>query len=120
MTRLAWHVADMLELPFDSASFDAVIEKGTMDVLFVDNDSPWSPPPKVCARVARMLDETHRCNPLFLCFPSQDLLSCCCMPVLLAGLALMFVSLSVARCPPFPFTRHHPLLAYNQGGDLGK
>jgi hypothetical protein len=67
MGQLAWHVADMLELPFDSASFDAVVEKGTMDVLFVDNDSPWSPRPEVCARVERMLDETHRCRPLNLC-----------------------------------------------------
>ena len=67
MGQLAWRVADMLELPFDSASFDTVIEKGTMDVLFVDNDSPWSPRQEVCARVKRMLDETHRCRPLNPC-----------------------------------------------------
>ena len=50
----------MLDLPFNSASFDVVIEKGTMDVLFVDNDSPWDPRPEVRARVSQMLDETHR------------------------------------------------------------
>lgn len=59
----------MLELPFGAGAFDAVIEKGTMDVLFVDNDSPWEPRPEVCARVKRMLDETHRC---------ACLLSSCC------------------------------------------
>ncbi|EIE27069.1 S-adenosyl-L-methionine-dependent methyltransferase [Coccomyxa subellipsoidea C-169] len=60
MGAIEWRVADMLDLPFADGSFDAVIEKGTMDVLFVDNDSPWSPRPEVCARVHRMLAETHR------------------------------------------------------------
>ena len=60
MDSLKWQVADMLSLPFQDGVFDAVIEKGTMDVLFVDNDSPWEPRPEVCERVARMLDETHR------------------------------------------------------------
>ena len=62
MADIAWREGDMLDLPFESASFDAVIEKGTMDVLFVDNDSPWDPRPEVRARVTRMLDETHRCR----------------------------------------------------------
>ena len=61
MGAIEWHVADMLDLPYADGSFNAVIEKGTMDVLFVDNDSPWSPRPEVCARVHRMLAETHRC-----------------------------------------------------------
>lgn len=57
---LKWQVADMLSLPFQADTFDAVIEKGTMDVLFVDNDSPWDPNPEVRSRVLTMLDETHR------------------------------------------------------------
>lgn len=61
MPGIAWEVADMLALPFQPGAFDAVIEKGTMDVLYVDNDSPWEPRPEVCARVKQMLDETHRC-----------------------------------------------------------
>jgi hypothetical protein len=60
MDSMRWQVADMLSLPFQDRAFDAVLEKGTMDVLFVDNDSPWEPRPEVCERVARMLDETHR------------------------------------------------------------
>jgi len=60
MDSLKWQVADMLSLPFQAEAFDAVIEKGTMDVLFVDNDSPWDPNPKVRSRVLQMLDETHR------------------------------------------------------------
>ncbi len=60
MDSLKWQVADMLSLPFQAEDFDAVIEKGTMDVLFVDNDSPWDPKPEVQSRVLQMLDETHR------------------------------------------------------------
>lgn len=58
-----WHVlqvADMLDLPYPDSSFNAVIEKGTMDVLFVDNDDPFSPKAEVRQRVFQMLDETHR------------------------------------------------------------
>ena len=60
MTSLKWQVADMLSMPFPAGAFDAIIEKGTMDVLFVDNDSPWDPNPEVRSRVLTMLDETHR------------------------------------------------------------
>lgn len=60
MHSLSWQVADMLELPFGDQQFDAVLEKGTMDVLFVDNDSPWNPRAEVCTRVHKMLEDTHR------------------------------------------------------------
>ena len=63
MRSLEWQVADMLSLPFQRGIFDAVIEKGTMDVLFVDNESPWDPTPEVRSRVLTMLDETHRYAP---------------------------------------------------------
>eukprot|EP00898_Chlorokybus_atmophyticus_P000149 jgi/Chlat1/1134/Chrsp111S08644 len=58
--RLKWHVADMLDLPFGDATFDVVIEKGAMDVLFVDNRSPWDPSAAVLERVDRMLSSIHR------------------------------------------------------------
>lgn len=51
----------MLDLPYADATFDVVIEKGTMDVLFVDNDNPFDPKVEVRQRVFQMLDETHRC-----------------------------------------------------------
>lgn len=60
MDSLQWEVADMLSLPFADGSFDIVLEKGTMDVLYVDNDSPWTPRPEVVTRVHQMLGETHR------------------------------------------------------------
>ncbi|KAL3144077.1 hypothetical protein ABBQ32_003872 [Trebouxia sp. C0010 RCD-2024] len=58
--KIKWQVADMLDLPYPDSSFNAVIEKGTMDVLFVDNDDPFSPKAEVRQRVFQMLDETHR------------------------------------------------------------
>ncbi|XP_062183459.1 uncharacterized protein LOC133887497 isoform X2 [Phragmites australis] len=45
--------ADMLDLPF-------VIEKGTMDVLFVDSGDPWNPNPATVTNVMKMLEGIHR------------------------------------------------------------
>lgn len=58
--ELKWEVADMLSLPYPASSFDIVLEKGTMDVLFVDSDSPWHPQAEVCERVHKLLAEVHR------------------------------------------------------------
>lgn len=63
VSGVKWLEADMLALPFADGSFDVVVEKGTMDVLFVDNESPWDPSPAVRERVEKMLDETHRWVP---------------------------------------------------------
>lgn len=50
----------MLDMPYANQTFDVVIEKGTMDVLFVDNNQPFDPKAEVKHRVFKMLDETHR------------------------------------------------------------
>ena len=50
----------MLALPFPDNHFDVVIEKATMDVLFVENDDPFDPKEEVKQRVFQMLNETHR------------------------------------------------------------
>ncbi|KAL7118858.1 hypothetical protein ACP275_02G027000 [Erythranthe tilingii] len=52
--------ADMLDLPFEDEYFDVVIEKGTMDVLFVDSGDPWNPEPVTVSRVMAMLEGIHR------------------------------------------------------------
>ncbi|KAL3843478.1 hypothetical protein ACJIZ3_000881 [Penstemon smallii] len=52
--------ADMLDLPFDNECFDVVIEKGTMDVLFVDSGDPWNPEPVTVSKVMAMLNDVHR------------------------------------------------------------
>lgn len=58
--EIKWQVADMLDMPYANQTFDVVIEKGTMDVLFVDNNQPFDPKAEVKHRVFKMLDETHR------------------------------------------------------------
>ncbi|KAJ9561006.1 hypothetical protein OSB04_006166 [Centaurea solstitialis] len=51
---------DMLNLSFADESFDVVIEKGTMDVLFVDSGDPWNPRPEAVKRAMAMLQGVHR------------------------------------------------------------
>ncbi|KVI10783.1 hypothetical protein Ccrd_010851 [Cynara cardunculus var. scolymus] len=51
---------DMLDLSFADESFDVVIEKGTMDVLFVDSGDPWNPRPEAVNRAMTMLQGVHR------------------------------------------------------------
>ncbi|GAB2291234.1 hypothetical protein Dimus_025490 [Dionaea muscipula] len=53
-------VADMLDLPFGTETFDVVIEKGSMDVLFVDSGDPWNPRPEAVSKVMSMLQGVHR------------------------------------------------------------
>ncbi|KAL0356752.1 UNVERIFIED_CONTAM: putative E3 ubiquitin-protein ligase ARI1 [Sesamum calycinum] len=52
--------ADMLDLPFGDECFDVVVEKGTMDVLFVDSGDPWNPEPATVSKVMAMLEGVHR------------------------------------------------------------
>ncbi|CAN1183567.1 EEF1A lysine methyltransferase 4 [Linum perenne] len=52
--------ADMLDLPFGNECFDVVIEKGTMDVLFVNSGDPWKPKPETVKQVRTMLEGVHR------------------------------------------------------------
>ena len=59
LSDIKWMEADMLALPFADAAFDVVLEKGTMDVLFVDS-SAWDVPAEVQQRVTQMLTEAHR------------------------------------------------------------
>ena len=75
MHSLKWRTADMLDMPFRDQQFDVVLEKGTMDVLFVDNDSPWNPKPDVCSRVHKLLGEVRRyaSSPMNECYsPNKD------------------------------------------------
>lgn len=52
--------ADMLDLPFTNECFDVVIEKGTMDVLFVDSGDPWNLEAATVSKVMAMLENIHR------------------------------------------------------------
>ena len=41
MAAMSWLVMDINELTFEDASFDCVLEKGTLDALLVDERDPW-------------------------------------------------------------------------------
>ena len=60
LPQIRWQQADMMALPFAAGSFDAVLEKGTLDVLFVDVKDPWHVPEVVQQRVDTTLGEIHR------------------------------------------------------------
>ena len=57
---LLMQVADMLQLPFADASFDVVLDKGTLDVLVVDAESLWDPQPSTKQRMFQAIDEVYR------------------------------------------------------------
>lgn len=59
MPTLKWHVMDMLELSFDSESFDVVIDKGSIDALMVDQEDVWNPKQEVIKRVEKALAEVN-------------------------------------------------------------
>ena len=48
---------DMLDLAFDSGSFDVVLDKGSMDALMVDQGDVWNPKQEVISRVEKAIGE---------------------------------------------------------------
>lgn len=59
-SSVRYQVANMLDLPFAKASFDAVLEKGAFEVFFTDSASAWDPTPAARRSIAKALDEAHR------------------------------------------------------------
>eukprot|EP00871_Galdieria_phlegrea_P003758 jgi/Galph1/4383/GphlegSOOS_G3125.1 len=57
-TSLRWVLGDIRELDkyFEPASFDVVLDKGTMESLMVDEGNPWSPNYQTKQDVQRMLE----------------------------------------------------------------
>lgn len=55
--QLRWAVMDMRSLTFPDASFDVVLEKGTLDVLLVEEADPWHVSPRGAAAMRRVLAE---------------------------------------------------------------
>lgn len=54
---LRWAVMDICALAFPDAAFDVVLEKGTLDVLMVDETDPWDVSPQAAAAMHRVLAE---------------------------------------------------------------
>ncbi|KAM6948206.1 EEF1A lysine methyltransferase 4 [Aplochiton taeniatus] len=56
---MTWHTMDARQLAFPAASYDAVVEKGTLDALLVDED-PWRVAPPAAGLVHTVLEEVSR------------------------------------------------------------
>ena len=59
-STLHWSVADMRQLPYPSDTFDAVVEKGTLDCLLTVVRDPWNLPDDVKTTCRQTLQEAHR------------------------------------------------------------
>ncbi|NXR07620.1 EFMT4 methyltransferase, partial [Semnornis frantzii] len=57
---LHWAVMDIRALTFPDATFDVVLEKGTLDVLMVEETDPWNVSPQAVAAMHRVLAEVSR------------------------------------------------------------
>ncbi|NXE83189.1 EFMT4 methyltransferase, partial [Cochlearius cochlearius] len=57
---LRWAVMDIRALAFPDAAFDVVLEKGTLDVLMVEETDPWDVSPRAAAAMRRVLTEVSR------------------------------------------------------------
>jgi hypothetical protein len=53
--QMKWLVMDMVDLQLPEKSFDIVIEKATLDVLFVKEKSPWNVSETATDRMTRTL-----------------------------------------------------------------
>ncbi|KAG7525041.1 EEF1A lysine methyltransferase 4 [Solea senegalensis] len=58
---MTWHQMDVRQLCFPSASFDVVLEKATLDVLMVEEKSPWEVSPQTACFIHQALTEISRC-----------------------------------------------------------
>ncbi|NXX85229.1 EFMT4 methyltransferase, partial [Urocolius indicus] len=57
---LRWARMDMRALAFPDAAFDVVLEKGTLDVLMVEETDPWHVSPRAAAEMRRVLMKVSR------------------------------------------------------------
>ncbi|OAV89137.1 hypothetical protein, variant [Puccinia triticina 1-1 BBBD Race 1] len=58
--EMSWIQADVRHLPFADSSFDAAIDKGTMDALMCAKGDVWDPPEEVVENCKMEVDEVAR------------------------------------------------------------
>ena len=51
---------DMMNMTYENAIFDFVIDKATMDVILTDNKDPWNPSEEVLERSSSTLNNCIR------------------------------------------------------------
>ncbi|KAJ1974792.1 hypothetical protein H4R35_003443 [Dimargaris xerosporica] len=60
MPGMTWEVMDVRALALPDASFDVVIDKGTMDALMCERGDVWDPSPEIKQAVKEEVDEAVR------------------------------------------------------------
>ncbi|KAJ1985585.1 hypothetical protein H4R33_003922 [Dimargaris cristalligena] len=60
LTEMEWEVMDIRELQLADASFDLVVDKGTMDALMCEQGDVWDPSEELMENVRREVDEALR------------------------------------------------------------
>ncbi|CAO3697304.1 unnamed protein product [Rhizopus stolonifer] len=58
--EMTWLEMDIRDLKFDNESFDAIIDKGTMDALMCDRGDVWDPSEELIQEVKGEVDEVER------------------------------------------------------------
>uniref|UniRef100_A0A3P9PQQ8 EEF1A lysine methyltransferase 4 n=2 Tax=Poecilia reticulata TaxID=8081 RepID=A0A3P9PQQ8_POERE len=58
---MTWHQMDVRQLSFADASFDAILEKATLDAIMVEEKSPWEVSPETSSFIHQALIEISRC-----------------------------------------------------------
>lgn len=58
--HMKWIEMDMLDLKFENESFDVILEKGTLDVLYVEEKDYWNPTKQFSINFNKVLDGIHR------------------------------------------------------------
>ncbi|PLW19430.1 hypothetical protein PCANC_06334 [Puccinia coronata f. sp. avenae] len=58
--KMSWMQGDVRHLPFADSSFDAAIDKGTMDALMCAKGDVWDPPKEVVENCKMEVDEVAR------------------------------------------------------------
>ncbi|KAH3863579.1 EEF1A lysine methyltransferase 4-like isoform X1 [Dreissena polymorpha] len=57
MIEMSWQVMDMCNIEFPEASFDIVLEKGTIDALMVQERDPWNVSEETCQKIDSILNQ---------------------------------------------------------------
>jgi len=60
LNKMTWLEMDVMDLKFPDASFDVVIDKGTMDALLTGQESVWEVEEDLAINIDKMLSEIYR------------------------------------------------------------
>ena len=59
--EMTWEVMDITNIPYDSASCDIILEKGTLDALLVHEKDPWNISTESLQQIDNILQQVGSC-----------------------------------------------------------